>query len=150
MATKPYKGDLGKMELRRREGMRLLASGVSQSEVARQLDVSRQTTSSWAKRLAEDPQAWRWRSLGRPSGLSEAQKRGLGKALSAGTQANGFPNNRWTLALVAQLIERKFGLSYSIVNVWRILHELGIHWRRPGLPGRRPLCSRPRSARAQG
>ena len=57
MATKRYKRDLKEMELRRRKGMRMLARGVSQAEVARTLDVSRQTTSSWASKLAEDAQA---------------------------------------------------------------------------------------------
>ena len=131
MATKRYKRDLKEMELRRRKGMRMLARGVSQAEVARTLDVSRQTTSSWASKLAEDAQAWRRKPLGRPSGLSSAQKRALDKALVAGAVVNGFPNELWTLARVAQLIEREFGLAYSTVHVWRILRELGFSSQRP-------------------
>lgn len=46
MATKRYKRDLREMELRRRKGMRMLARGVLQAEVARELAVSRQTISS--------------------------------------------------------------------------------------------------------
>ena len=59
----------------------MLARGVAQAEVARTLEVSRQTTSSWAKKLAEDPQAWQRKPLGRPGGLDAAQKKQLGKAL---------------------------------------------------------------------
>lgn len=131
MATKRYKRDLKEMELRRRKGMRMLARGVTQAEVARTLDVSRQTTSSWAKKLSEDAQAWRRKPLGRPGGLGEAQKRRLGKALQAGAVLNGFPNELWTLARVAQLIKREFGLAYSTVSVWRILHEMGFSNQRP-------------------
>ncbi|GAB7546154.1 winged helix-turn-helix domain-containing protein [Cupriavidus sp. 8B] len=129
MATKHYKRDLSEMEQRRRKGIRMLAKGVSQADVARELEVSRQTASSWARKLADDPEAWRRQPLGRPSGLGEAQKRALAKALSAGTKANGFPGDRWTLVLVAQLVERKFGLSYSTVGIWRVLREMGNPWR---------------------
>jgi transposase len=119
------------MELRRRKGMRMLARGISQAEVARELDVSRQTASSWAKKYAEDTQSWRRKPLGRPGGLDDAQKKELGKALLAGAVANGFPNELWTLARVAQVIGREFGLSYSTVNVWRILRDMGFSSQRP-------------------
>jgi len=131
MATRRYQRDFKELELRRRKGMRMLARGVAQAEVARELEVSRQTTSSWAKKLAEDSQAWRRKPLGRPSGLGVAQKKDLGKALLAGAVVNGFPTELWTLARVAKLIEREFGVAYSTVNVWRILRELGFSSQRP-------------------
>lgn len=131
MVTKRYKRDLRAMELRRRKGMRMLARGVSQAEVARTLAVSRQTASSWDGKRSEDAQAWRRKALGRPRGLGDAQKKALGKALLAGAIANGFPNELWTLARVAQLIKREFAVSYSTVNVWRILRDIGFSNQRP-------------------
>lgn len=131
MATKRYQRDFKELELRRRKGMRLLARGVPQAEVARTLEVSRQTTSNWARKLGADPQAWRRKPLGRPGGLDAAQKRQLGKALLAGAVANDFPTELWTLARVAKLIEREFGVAYSTVNVWRILRDLGFSSQRP-------------------
>ena len=131
MATKRYRRDLREMELRRRKGMRMLSRGVVQAEVARTLEVSRQTASSWARKLAEDTQAWRRKPLGRPSGLDAAQKKALGKALLAGAVVNGFPTELWTLARVAKLIKREFGVSYSTVNVWRILRDMGFSSQRP-------------------
>jgi transposase len=131
MATRRYQRDFKELELRRRKGMRMLALGVPQAEVARTLEVSRQTTSTWAKKLAEDPQAWRRKPLGRPGGLDAAQKKQLGKALLAGAVANDFPTELWTLARVAKLIEREFGLAYSTVNVWRILRDMGFSNQRP-------------------
>jgi transposase len=131
MATKRYQRDFKELELRRRKGMRMLARGVAQAEVARTLEVSRQTTSTWAKKLAEDPQAWRRKPLGRPGGLDAAQKKQLGKALLAGAVANDFPTELWTLARVAKVIEREFGVAYSTVNVWRILREMGFSSQRP-------------------
>lgn len=131
MATKRYRRDLREMELRRRKGMRMLARGVAQSEVARALEVSRQTASSWATKVASDPQAWRRKPLGRPSGLDAAQKKALGKALLAGAVANDFPTELWTLARVAKLIKHEFGVAYSTVNVWRILRDMGFSSQRP-------------------
>lgn len=91
MATKRYKRDLQEMEARRRRGMRMLKRGIAQAEVARELGVSRQTASTWAWRLADDPQAWRRRPLGKPGGLTAADKRKLAKLLVKGAVANGFP-----------------------------------------------------------
>jgi transposase len=114
MATKRYKRDFKEMELRRRKGMRMLARGMSQSDVARELAVSRQTASSWNRQLAQDPQAWRRKPLGRPGGMSDVPKRKLGKALLNGAVFNGFPNELWTLARIAKVIEREFGLKNNI------------------------------------
>jgi len=132
MATKRYRRDFKTLELRRRKGMRMLARGLAQADVARTLEVSRQTTSRWAKKLAnQEPQAWRRKPLGRPSGLDAAQKKRLGKALLAGAIANDFPTELWTLVRVAKLIEREFAVTYSTVNVWRILREMGFSSQRP-------------------
>ena len=95
----------------------MLGRGVAQAEVARSLGVGRQTASSWARKLAEDPQAWRRKPRGRPGGLDAGQKRRLGKALVAGALAKDFPTELWTLARVAKLIEREFAVRYSTVNV---------------------------------
>lgn len=51
------KRDLKAMEARRQRGMRMLKRGVAQVDIARELEVSRQTVSTWVRRLADDPQA---------------------------------------------------------------------------------------------
>ena len=131
MATKRYKRDFKQLEARRRKGMRMLARGVVQAEVARALGVSRQTASSWdAKRLG-DRQAWRRKALGRPGALSVQQRSKLAKMLIAGAVANGFATELWTLARIALLIKKEFGPSYSTVHVWRLLRQLGFSSQRP-------------------
>jgi transposase len=91
MATVKYKRDLKALEQRRRKGMRMLGRGVTQAEVARALDVSRQTVSNWARAAAGKAQAWRRKPLGRPAGMSMAEKSRLSKRLVAGAVAWGFP-----------------------------------------------------------
>ena len=131
MATKRYKRDFKGLEARRRKGMRMLARGVAQAEVARVLKVSRQTTSTWDAKRTEDGQAWRGKPLGRPSRFDAAQRMALAKMLVAGAVANGFPTELWTLARVTVLIKKEFRLSYSTVHVWRLLKQLGFSSQRP-------------------
>jgi len=131
MATKRYKRDFKELEARRRKGMRMLARGVAQAEVARELSVSRQTSSNWAAMLAEDRQAWRRGNLGRPGALTVQDHAKLAKLLVAGAVESGFPTELWTLARVAALIEREFEVSYSTVHVWRLLRQLGFSSQRP-------------------
>ena len=131
MATVKYKRDFKVLEQRRRKGMRLLARGVTQADVARELDVSRQTVSMWEKARQADPQGWRRGSLGRPGGMTDAERSRLSKLLLAGAISGGFPTELWTLPRVAQLIEREFGRAYSTVHVWRLLKQLGFSSQRP-------------------
>jgi len=131
MATIRYKRDFKALETRRRKGMQMLARGVAQAEVARVLSVSRQTASTWDAMRTRERQAWRRKSLGRPSRLEAPQRARLAKMIVAGAVANGFPTELWTLARVAMLLKREFGLSYSPVHVWRLLRQLGFSSQRP-------------------
>ena len=131
MATRRYKRDFKELEARRRRGMRMLARGVSQAEVARACEVTRQTAMTWARMLVEDPQAWRRRPLGRPGVFDEKDRARLAKLLLQGAMANGFPTELWTLARVGTLIEREFGHAFSISYVWTLLRDLGFSSQRP-------------------
>jgi transposase len=131
MATKRYKRDLKEMELRRRKGMRMLKRGVSQAEVARACEVSRQTALNWSRMVIEDSQAWRRKPLGRPAALNAGDLKRLAKLLLAGALSNGFPTELWTLARVGTLIKREFGVTFSPANVWHVLRALGFSSQRP-------------------
>jgi len=111
--------------------MRMLARGKSQAEVARECEVTRQTAMTWARMLAEDPQAWRRKPLGRPGALDPEDLKRLSKLLVEGALANGFPTELWTLARVVKLIEREFRVKYSVANVWHVLRALGFSSQRP-------------------
>src|SRR5512143_3651042 len=86
------------MEDRRHEGGRLLKAGkLSQAEIARRLGVSRATVSDWAKQVsAGGLRALRRRSAaGRPSRLTNRQKKRLVQILKKGASTAGFPTERW-------------------------------------------------------
>lgn len=126
------KRDLDGMEARRRKGMRLLARGVAQAEVARQCGVSRVSALRWEQqRKAATASAWKRRPLGRRPKLTPAHKHTLEKALAQGAQAHGFLNDLWTLPRVATLIERQSDVRLHPGHVWRLLGQLGWSLQRP-------------------
>jgi transposase len=55
----------------------------------------------------------------------------LGKALLAGARAHGYATELWTLPRIAKLIEQRFGFSYSISQVSRLLAAMGWSCQRP-------------------
>ena len=45
--------------------------------------------------------------------------------------ANGYGTDLWTLKRVRLLIEKRFGITYSDVTVWRILGSMGFSSQKP-------------------
>jgi transposase len=119
---------------RRMRAVELFEAGARQVDVVTQLGVSAQTASRWYHR---------WQSggrdalvgaerLGRTARLSDEQLVEVQAALVAGPTANGFGTDMWTLARVAQVIERLTGVRYSPSQTWLILRQrLGWTRQRP-------------------
>jgi transposase len=128
------KRDLAAIEARRIEGARLLKRKVTQAEVARRLEVSRQAVSLWARQLAEVNGAvgkLKAKALGRPRWLEAEQCASLSEALLKGALQAGFPTELWTVKRVRVLIEREFGVKYSNSGCWELLHRLGFSPQKP-------------------
>ena len=112
----------------------LFEQGVRPAEIARQVGVGHQTVSDWRR-------VWRHRGraglraagrAGRLPKLSQDQLVQVEAALARGPEANGYATDVWTLARVAEVIERLSGVAYHPHHVWRILREqLGWSWQRP-------------------
>ena len=67
--------------------------------------------------------------------LDQDQLARLGAALDAGPAASGWDQDqRWTLARVAALITRLFGVAYTLRGVSYLLHRLGFS---PQVPAHR-------------
>jgi transposase len=136
------------LQRRRLRAGRLLQRGVAQAEVARRVGVTRTTVSQWNAQLeAGGMEALKSRRRGRPSGLDDAQRGELMRALRAGALAEGFATDLWTLPRVGELIKRRFTRSYSESQVWRILVSLGFSCQRPSGPRARTRRGRKSGAR---
>lgn len=120
------KRDLKALEQRRLRAARLLKRGYSQAEVARMCEVSRAAVTLRVTQLARGGKAaLRAKRLGRKPTLDAAQRARLGRRLKEGALAQGFATELWTLARVAEVISRHFGVRYTETHVWRLLGSLG-------------------------
>ena len=63
--------------------------------------------------------------------MTARELRRLRTILIRGPQAWGYPNELWTLARVADVIERRFEVRYHISHVHRLLGQLGFSAQKP-------------------
>src|SRR6266700_3359996 len=112
----------------------LFEDGVIPAEVARQVGVSHQIASDWRaawRRSGRDGLRGAGRA-GRLPKLSRDQLVHVELELIKGAEANGYPNDVWTLQRVAEVIERVTGVSYHPAHVWYLLRQdLKWSWQRP-------------------
>jgi transposase len=128
------KRDFEALEKRRLEAIHLLEKGdLNQSDVARRLQVCRQTVSRWV----EEFQAGGKQALhkagraGRKPALTQTDREHLQELLLRGPEKFGYETPLWTCARVAHLIDKQFGVDYHPGHVWKILDGLGWSCQRP-------------------
>jgi transposase len=112
----------------RLEAAQMFAQDADARQIARSLRVSTKSVYQWRR-------AWRaggeaaLASKGPGGGackLGKDQLARLGAALDAGPAACGWDcDQRWTLARVAALVTRLFGVDYTLRGVSYLLHRLG-------------------------
>jgi putative transposase len=132
------KAEREQAEARRLSAAESFAEGVPQAEIARRFGVTPQAVFKWRKRwLAEGAEGLRSTgSPGYPPLLNEQQRAELVEVLNAGPKRSGFDGG-WTLARVATVIRRRFGVLYRYPSaVWTLLRRLGFS---PQKPARRAI-----------
>src|SRR5262249_13286262 len=118
--TRPI-GTAPELERRRRRAVELVEAGESPPAGARGLGVR---GTSLHRRRRPTPAAPRPAPKAPPRphpGLSDGQLAQLERLLLEGAKHHGWPNQLWTAARVAALIERHFGLKYHPEHVRKIL-----------------------------
>jgi transposase len=126
-------GGLTAEDRARREQVRLAAAdlieaGASDREAAKRFRVSRMSVNRWRRALAAGGRA-ALVSKG-PGGarckLASAQLRELEAVLDAGPAVSGWDEDQcWTLARIAELVWRRFGVEYTLAGLDLLLHRLG-------------------------
>jgi len=123
------------MESRRKQALVLLDGGANQSEVARQVGVSRQAVSKWVaarheggiKALASKGKP------GRRAALTVSERKKVEMARLKGPVKNGYRNDLWTLRRVAAVISRVTGRKEpSVTRTWNLMREMRWSCQRPG------------------
>jgi len=125
--------DFDAMQRRRKRAGQLFAKGKSQADVARQLEVTRQSVSRWHAEwktggTAALDGAGR---AGRPPQLDRADLVRIERQLAKGPLANGYATDMWTIARVKEVIEAETGVAFHPGHVWRLLGQMGWSRQRP-------------------
>jgi transposase len=121
------------MEERRKRAASLFRQGLSQAEVARALEVTRQSVSRWHRAWREGGVAALKKAerAGRPPLLNAAELKRVERRLLKGAEANGFPTELWTLERVTVVIATETGVEYHPGHVWRLLRQMGWSLQKP-------------------
>ena len=127
------KGTAEELESRRRRALGLLKSGKSQHAVARHLGVSQGSVCRWV----EMHRSRGFRGLrpvphpGRRRKLPLEKLRQVPELLKSGALAHGYSTDLWTLPRIAEVLQKKMGVSYQPGYVWYLLRKLGWSCQKP-------------------
>lgn len=126
-------GSAAELEARRRRAAEYFQERKPLQEIASLFGVSLTSVKRWKRTwkaegvegLAAKPHP------GPARRLSEQQRASLVEILLKGPTAAGYRTDLWTCARVAEVVRRKFGISYHRDHVRRIMHDLGFSPQKP-------------------
>jgi transposase len=121
------KGTAAELERRRNRAVTLLEQGETPAVVARILGVRRTSLHRWRQMARQADGLSAKPASGAKRRLSDVQLAELEQLLLKGAPAHGFPNELWTAARVALLIQRHFGVKYHPEHV-RYLLRRRLNW----------------------
>ena len=127
------RGSKKEREARRFRAIALLKAGHGVCEVARVVEVTPGAVSQWWSAYQREGQDG---ILSKPNPgakprLTARQRRELPRLLLKGARSFGFETELWTLERIADVIERRFGVTYHPAHVWKILGALGWSCQKP-------------------
>lgn len=131
------KGTASELEARRRIAVDKVRGGWTQVQVAEFLGVHPVTVAKWmARRRADGPAGLAAKPTpGRPRFLTPVQERQVLRCLADKPTEHGFRTDLWTARRVAELIRRRFEVSYHPNYLREWLSKRGYS---PQKPRRRP------------
>ncbi len=127
------KKDLKQLEKRRLKGIRLLERGYSCYRIAKELGVRKQSVMRWRDKYElEGIEGVKWNGInGRPSKLTNMEKRKLKQIIPKGPTSYGYPNELWTTVRITDVIRKEFKVKYHQDSVGVLLHQLGFSYQKP-------------------
>lgn len=123
------------LEARRLAAVTMVKDGLSRRDVARRLECAASSVVRWTQEFeAGGREAIRAVSeVGkqRPAFLDDSDRTRLTAILLAGPIASGFTTELWTLSRIRIVIEREFGVTYSVGHLHRVVTALGFSSQKP-------------------
>lgn len=126
-------GSARELEQRRMIAGRMFQQNKTNTEIAEAVGVTRSAVANWRKWWNEKGMAGLQAKPAwvKPRRISATQRKQLARFLEQGPQPHGLAEPFWTLALVGELIWKKFSIRYQQTQVWRLMHELGFSCQKP-------------------
>lgn len=126
------------LEARRRRVIAFLKQKLSLHEIARRIGCHASSVLRWRDSLRSGgPDALKAKPApGRPCRLNTRQKKQLVHLMTKGAMAHGYRTELWTTQRIAELIEKRLGVTYHRNHVGKLLHQL--HWS-PQKPERKAI-----------
>lgn len=106
----------------------LTHEGKTLEQVAETLEVARSTVQRWIEKYRSRGTVgllFRGPYKGKEPRLTLDQKRELAGIIREGPEKSGLDTGVWTSPIIADLVKRRFKVSYSPSQIRRILHEPG-------------------------
>ena len=117
---------------RRKRALALLRRGKSPTEVAQAVGATARSVQRWRHATrTRPPRKQNTHPPGRPSRLSVRQLERLERTLLKGAGAHGYAEDYWTLARIAHVIWKLFGVRYHPTAVWHLLQRMGWSCQKP-------------------
>lgn len=113
----------------------LIHEGKTLEQVGQILEVARSTVERWVDRYRSRGVTGllvRGPYQGKKPRLSLDQKRELAITVRQGPEDSGLDTGVWTAPIIADLVRRRFNITYSPSQIRRLLHELGFSLQYPG------------------
>lgn len=120
-------------EFRRLRAVELHEAGYRGTRIAEVLGVTKGAVSQWLKAWREGGKEALMHKFfsKKPSKLTPDQKEQLIEFLKDGPEAQGYEGQIWTQARVRALIQKKFGITYSVNYISSLLKKLRWSWQKP-------------------
>lgn len=123
-------------QLKRAQALLAVAAGEAVTDVARRLQVARNTIYSWMARVQDRAGALAERLLdadrsGRPDALRKNLLKALPQLLAERPTDYGYRHAEWTTSLLQAHLPDALSIEASISTISHALHELGYRWKRP-------------------
>jgi transposase len=112
----------------------LVHEGKTLEQVGQILEVARSTVERWVDRYRSRGATGllvRGPYQGKKPRLSLDQKRELAITVRQGPEVSGLDTGVWTAPIIADLVHRRFNITYSPSQIRRLLHELGFSLQYP-------------------
>lgn len=122
------KGSAEDLERRRRQAVDSIRNGESPTTVSRILNVSQSSVFRWLEMASEGFDGLAAKPYPpRELRLSDQQLNQLGRLMSKGATAHGWPNDLWTATRAQEMIRRHFGEEFHVEHV-RCMLKKRLDW----------------------